>query len=119
VIWSPRAHGLRGLGYTRGADVQARIDLIDAAVWGRGHCPDLDAHRGWAFMSGPDWRSCQVSRPVTALLFVAVMVAVIVGVDLAFLRQHFWLRLAVNVGIVLVFVAFYFRFIGRPWTPWK
>jgi hypothetical protein len=46
VIWSPRAHGLKGLGYTRGADVQARIDLIDAAVWGRGHCPDLDAHRG-------------------------------------------------------------------------
>lgn len=50
-----------------------------------------------------------------AVLYVAAMVVVIVGVDLAFFRNHFWPRLAVNVGIVLVFVAFYFRFVGRPW----
>ena len=42
------------------------------------------------------------------------MVAVIVGVDLLFFRHHFWERLAVNVGIVLVFAAFYFRFLRRP-----
>ncbi|HEV2365671.1 MAG TPA: hypothetical protein VGS12_15885 [Caulobacteraceae bacterium] len=56
-----------------------------------------------------------MSRPMIAVLYVAAMVVVIVGVDLAFFRNHFWPRLAVNVGIVLVFVAFYFRFVGRPW----
>jgi type IV secretory pathway VirB2 component (pilin) len=41
-------------------------------------------------------------------------VAVVVGVDILFFRNQFWERLAVNVGIVLVFVAFYFRFLKRP-----
>jgi len=36
---------------------------------------------------------------------------VIVSVDVLFFRHHFWERLAANVGIVLVFVAFYFRFL--------
>lgn len=49
-----------------------------------------------------------------AALFVAVMVAVIVTVDLLFFRNHLWERLAANVGIVLVFVAFYFRFFKTP-----
>ena len=60
-----------------------------------------------------------MSRPITAALYLAVMIAVIVGVDLVFFKHHLWQRLAVNIGIVLVFVAFYFRFIGRPWAPWK
>ncbi|HET7566218.1 MAG TPA: hypothetical protein VFJ96_14545 [Gemmatimonadaceae bacterium] len=47
-------------------------------------------------------------------LFVVVMVAVIIAVDVLFFRGRFWPRLAVNVGIVLVFVAFYFRFLNRP-----
>ena len=49
---------------------------------------------------------------VTAL-YVLAMVAVVVGVDVLFFRQHFWERLAVNVGIVLVFAALYFRFLKR------
>ena len=61
----------------------------------------------------------RMGGPMTAALYVTAMVAVIVGVDLAFFRHHFWPRLAVNVGIVLVFVAFYFRFVGRPWSPWR
>ena len=60
-----------------------------------------------------------MSSPVTAALCVAAMVATIVGVDLAFFRHHLWPRLAVNLGIVLVFAAFYVRFIGPPWSPWK
>ncbi len=42
------------------------------------------------------------------------MVAVVVSVDVLFFRNHLWERLAVNVGIVLVFVACYFRFVTRP-----
>jgi hypothetical protein len=42
------------------------------------------------------------------------MVTVIVGVDLLFFRNRFWERLAANIGIVLVFAAFYFRFFTHP-----
>jgi len=54
-----------------------------------------------------------MGRPMIIALYVAAMAAVIVGVDLAFFRSRFWERLAVNIGIVLVFGAFYFRFLGR------
>ncbi len=45
------------------------------------------------------------------ILYAVLMAAIIVGVDLAFFREHPWARLVVNVGIVLVFVAFYLRFL--------
>ena len=48
------------------------------------------------------------------MLYVLAMVAIVVGVDVLFFRNQFWPRLAANVGIVLVFVAFYFRFLKRP-----
>ena len=48
------------------------------------------------------------------VLYVLAMVAVVVGVDVLFFRHLVWARLAVNVGIVLVFGAFYFRFLKRP-----
>ena len=55
-----------------------------------------------------------MGRPVAAVLYLVAMVAVIVGVDFAFFRNLFWGRLMVNLGIVLVFVAFYLRFLRRP-----
>jgi hypothetical protein len=55
-----------------------------------------------------------MSRQVAAVLYVVAMVAVIVGVDLAFFRNRFWERLAANIGIVLLFVAFYWRFLRVP-----
>ena len=53
------------------------------------------------------------SRAAVALYALA-MVTVVVGVDVLFFRHHFWDRLIVNVGIVVVFAAFYFRFLKRP-----
>jgi hypothetical protein len=44
-------------------------------------------------------------------LYVVAMVGVVVGVDVLFFRGHVWERLAANLGIVLVFAAFYFRFL--------
>jgi hypothetical protein len=55
-----------------------------------------------------------MSRQVAIALYVVAMIAVIVGLDLVFFRNRFWERLTVNIGIVLVFVAFYFRFFKRP-----
>ena len=54
-----------------------------------------------------------MGRQVTVVLYVVAMAAIIVGVDLAFFRNRFWERLAVNIGIVLVFLAFYSRFLRR------
>jgi len=45
------------------------------------------------------------------VIFVLVLVAVIVGLDVLFLRERFWLRLIVNIGVVVVFAAVYFRFL--------
>jgi len=47
-------------------------------------------------------------------LYVVVMAIVIAVVDVLFFRSRFWERLAANVGLVLVFAAFYFRFVKRP-----
>ncbi len=53
-------------------------------------------------------------RPAAvSALYVLAMVALVVGVDILFFRHHFWERLLVNVGIVMVFVAFFFRFLKR------
>ncbi len=42
---------------------------------------------------------------------VVVMIAITIGVDLLFFRNHFWERLVANVGIVMVFAAFFLRFL--------
>jgi hypothetical protein len=52
-----------------------------------------------------------VGRSATGALYVVVMAGVVIGVDVLFFRGHVWERLAANVGIVLVFGAFYFRFL--------
>lgn len=49
-----------------------------------------------------------------AAIYVVAMVAIIVAVDILVFRGRFWERLASNAGIVLVFAAFYFRFLKRP-----
>ena len=50
---------------------------------------------------------------IVIVLYAVAMAAVIVGLDVAFFRNRFWERLTVNIGIVLVFGAFYFRFLKR------
>jgi hypothetical protein len=45
--------------------------------------------------------------------YVLSLVVVVVGVDILFFRNHTWQRLMVNVGIVLVFAAFFWRFFPR------
>lgn len=45
------------------------------------------------------------------VLYVLVLIAVVVSVDLLFFKNRFWERLMVNIGIVLVFAAFYLRFL--------
>lgn len=51
---------------------------------------------------------------MTNVIYIVLMAAVIVAVDILFFRGYFRERLIVNVGLVLVFGAFYFRFLKRP-----
>ena len=51
-----------------------------------------------------------MGKSAIVVLYVLAMVAVVVGLDVLFFRHHGWLRLMVNVGVVLVFAAFYLRF---------
>lgn len=51
---------------------------------------------------------------MSVVLYVVVLIAVVVSVDLLFFRNLFWERLIVNIGIVLVFAAFYLRFLKIP-----
>jgi lipopolysaccharide export LptBFGC system permease protein LptF len=56
----------------------------------------------------------EMHRQAASVLFVVAMAAVIVGVDFAFFRNQFRERLTANIGIVLLFAAFYWRFLRRP-----
>ena len=55
-----------------------------------------------------------MGRQAAVALYVLALVAVVVGVDVLFFKNRFWERLMVNVGIVLVFAAFYLRFLKSP-----
>ncbi len=45
------------------------------------------------------------------IILILIMIAAVVTVDLLFFKYHFWERLIANIGIVLVFAAFYLRFL--------
>jgi hypothetical protein len=55
-----------------------------------------------------------MGRHAAVALYVLALVAVVVGVDVLFFRNRVWERLMANVGIVLVFAAFYLRFLKSP-----
>ena len=59
-------------------------------------------------------KGAEMHRQVVGVLYGLAMAAVIVGVDFALFRNRFLERLMANVGIVLVFGAFYLRFFRLP-----
>ena len=52
-----------------------------------------------------------MGRQIIVVLYIVLMAAIVVAVDFLFFRNRFWERLMVNIGIVLVFAAFYLRFL--------
>ena len=55
-----------------------------------------------------------MGKQAAVVLYVLALVAVVVSVDVLFFRHHPSERLIANVGIVVLFVAFYLRFLKRP-----
>ncbi len=56
----------------------------------------------------------EMTRNMSVVLYIVVLIAVVISVDLLFFNNRFWERLMVNIGIVFVFTAFYLRFIKHP-----
>jgi hypothetical protein len=54
-----------------------------------------------------------MGRQAGVVLYVLALVAAVVGVDVLFFRHRFAERLIANIGIVLVFAAFYLRVLKR------
>ena len=52
-----------------------------------------------------------MTKSMFVVLYVLVLIVVVVGVDLLLFKNRFWERLIVNMGIVLMFAAFYLRFL--------
>ncbi|MCL5012775.1 MAG: hypothetical protein M1493_02115 [Firmicutes bacterium] len=50
---------------------------------------------------------------MSIVLYVVVLAAVVVSIDLLFFKNHLWERLIANIGIVLIFAAFYLRFFPK------
>jgi hypothetical protein len=55
-----------------------------------------------------------MTKSMVVALYAVVLITVVVSVDWLFFRNRFWERLLVNIGIVLVFGAFYWRFLKNP-----
>jgi hypothetical protein len=54
-----------------------------------------------------------MTRNMIVVLYIVVLIAAVVGVDVLFFRHRFWERLIANIGIVMLFTAFYFRFLKK------
>lgn len=54
-----------------------------------------------------------MSGKFVLVVYGVAMAAIIVSVDIAFFKGRFWERLMANVGLVLLFGAFYLRFLHR------
>jgi hypothetical protein len=59
-------------------------------------------------------RGPEMGSQTSTVLYIVLLIATVVAVDVFFFRNQFWPRLTVNIGILLVFSAFYFRFLKRP-----
>lgn len=57
-----------------------------------------------------------MNHTVFVVIYLLVMGGLIVGLDVAFLRDHLWWRLAVNVGIVAVFAIVYLTLLRNLFT---
>jgi len=56
----------------------------------------------------------EMTKSMFVVLYIVVLIAVVVSVDLLFFKNRFWERLIANIGIVMVFAAFYLRFLKNP-----
>ena len=54
-----------------------------------------------------------MDRSAINAIYVLAMVTTVVTIDILFFRYRFWERLMANIGIVMVYVAFYLAFLNN------
>lgn len=52
-----------------------------------------------------------MSKSLGVAIYLVAMVSTVVLVDVFIFRNHFWERLMSNIGIILLYIAFYLRFL--------
>lgn len=111
VITDP-AHRRRGVGRALMFELLRRARVAGLRRW----MPRPPTGTVTGSLAGPAQviRNQGMGRQATVVLYVLALIAAVVGVDVLFFRNRFLERLMVNVGIVLVFTAFYLRFLKRP-----
>ncbi len=57
-----------------------------------------------------------MNHAIFTVLYFVLMAAIIIGVDVLFLRTLFWPRLFTNIGIVVVFAVVYLVFLRHLFT---
>lgn len=57
-----------------------------------------------------------MTHTVFVVIYLVIMGALIITIDVAFLSERFWLRLAVNIAIVAVFGTCYYFFFKNLFT---
>ena len=77
---------------------------------------DVEANPATPWLSAVDIFELviEMTRSMSVVLYILVLIAVVISVDLLFFKNRFWERLIANIGIVLVFAAFYLRFLKNP-----
>ena len=55
----------------------------------------------------------KLDKTMISVFYLLLLIVIIVALDVLIFRYDFWARLIVNIGIVLVFIAFYLRFINN------
>lgn len=58
-------------------------------------------------------QAVKMGRNANIVIYVIAMVVTVVAADILFFRHRFWERLIANIGIILVYVALYLRFLKR------
>lgn len=54
-----------------------------------------------------------MGKNLMIITYVLIMIATVVIMDILFFRHRFWERLIANLGVVLIYVAFYSAFLKK------
>ena len=55
----------------------------------------------------------KVPKTTAQIIYVLLMISTVVVIDIAFFKNHTAERLAANIGVILLYVAFYYRYFKR------
>jgi len=52
-----------------------------------------------------------MNKNILVMIYIIAMVVTVTTIDIVFFRHRFWERLFANIGIIMIYVAFYLAFV--------